>query len=141
MKILSKLSKVLALTVAAALIFAVPAKAATPEEVYLLQQMQLQQQANLLAQQYFLAQQAAALADGRKVSDIEMVKRQALEGMIVGNNGLLAMGNHVLSVGQPAGEANIAIMDDAARQGMISGYQMLEDIKKRTWMQYTFRAY
>lgn len=141
MNILSKLSKVLALTLAAALIFAVPAKAATPEETYLLQQMQLQQQANLLAQQYFLAQQAAALADGRKISDIEMVKRQALEGMIVGNNGLLTMGNQVLSVGQAAGEQNVAIIDDAARQGMISGYAYLEDIKQKTWMQYTFRTH
>lgn len=142
MKYLSKLLLICTLAVAAVLITKVDVKAdSVPSQViYLQKQMANQKAANVSAKEYIQLQDARAKAEKRPVSDIEMVKRQALEGMMTGNNQLLQMGDIVLPNGtiDPSGCGNIAIMDQQAYEGMVSGLAYLEEIKQKTWMQYEF---
>lgn len=142
MKYLSKLALICTLAVAAVFVIKVDVKAdSIPSQVlYLQKQMANQKQQNMKAKEYIELQNARAKAEQRPVSDIEMVKRQALEGMMTGNNQLLDMGNVVLPNGtiDPSGCGNIAIMDQQAYEGMVSGLAYLEEIKQKTWMQYTF---
>ena len=145
MKLLSKLTIILSASIACVVLFATPVKAAngmpSREEAFLKQQMTNQQTFNAKAQEYFDLQNQRAKAEKRPVSDIEMVKRQALEGMCVGNNNLLALGAINLGCGEASGEYNIAIMDQQAYEGFVSGMAELERVKQDTWMQYTFRTH
>lgn len=146
MKYLSKITTA-CVVIASCVLFAVnPVKAdnGMPSQALFLQkQMEIQQAEIAKAKEYFKLQEARAKAEKRQISDIEMVKRQALEGIITGDNQLLDMGNTVMpyvSV-DPLGAGNIALMDQAAYEGYVSGMAYLEDIKQKTWMQYTFRLH
>ena len=146
MKLLSKIATLCVVASAFVLIIAAPVKAANgmPTQVEMLQkQMERQIAENAKAKEYFKLQEAKAKAEKRRISDIEMVKRQALEGMVSGNNQLLSMGDAAMSVANvdPNGAGNIAVMDQAAYEGMVSGLALLEDIKQKAWMQYTFRTH
>lgn len=146
MKLLSKITTVCALAAACVLFAVNPVKAeeAVPSQVLFLQQQMAAQQAEIAKiNAYFALQEARAKAEQRNISDIEMVKRQALEGIITGDNQLLQMGNTVLPYSQayPLGAGNIALMDQAAYEGYVSGMAALEEVKKNTWMTYTFRLH
>ena len=145
MKIITKITTVMAIAVVSALVAATPVKAdSIPSQVaFLKKQMDIQMAENAKAKEYFKLQEARSKAEKRKISDIEMVKRQAMEGAVSGNNQLLELGNTVLPNGtvDPNGCGNIALMDQAAYEGYVSGMAMLEKIKQDTWMQYTFRTH
>ncbi len=145
MKVISKLTIAFAACVACVVLTAMPVKAAngmpSNEEQFLRQQMARQQEFNAKAKEYIELQNQRAKAEKRKVSDIEMLKRQAIEGMVQGNNNLLAMGEINLACGQPGGEYNIAFMDQQAYERYASGMAELERVKRDTWMQYTFRTH
>ncbi|MDO4189151.1 MAG: hypothetical protein Q4D29_09195 [Lachnospiraceae bacterium] len=145
MKLLSKLTIILSASVACLILFATPVKAAngmpSREELFLKKQMENQQTFNAKTKEYIELQNLRAKAEKRPVSDIEMVKRQALEGMVTGNNNLLDMGAINLASGQASGEYNIAFMDQQAYEGFVSGMAELERVKRDTWMQYTFRTH
>ena len=145
MKLLSKITVVLSAVAIGMLIVTVPVKAAngmpSNEEIYLRKQMENQKAENAKAKEYYEIQNRKAKAEKRPVSDIEMVKRQALEGIVQGNNNLLQMGDAALTLGQAGGEYNIAFMDQQAYEGFVSGMAELERIKQETWMQYTFRTH
>lgn len=122
-----------------------PVKAAngipSNEELYLKKMMEQQKAENAKIEEYKKLQDQRAKAEKRKVSDIEMVKRQAMEGIVTGNNNLLDMGNINLACGQPAGEYNVAFLDQQAYEGYVAGMAELERVKRDTWMQYTFRTH
>ena len=145
MKLLMKITSLVAIAVVAAVVTVTPVKAdSIPSQVvFLMKQMEIQKAENAKAQEYFKLQEARSKAEKRKISDIEMVKRQAMEGAVSGNNQLLELGNTVLPYGtvDPNGCGNIALMDQAAYEGYVSGMAMLEKIKQDTWMQYTFRTH
>lgn len=145
MTLLKKLSMSLMALFAGVLILSAPVKAAngmpSNEEIFLKKQMANQLEFNASVQAYIELQNQRAKAEKRKVSDIEMTKRQAMEGMVQGNNNLLTMGAINLGFGDPQGEYNIAFMDQSAYEGYISGMAELERVKQQTWMQYTFRTH
>lgn len=145
MKLLSKITVIISAAVACLVIFATPVKAAngmpSNEELFLRKQMANQQEFNESVQKYIELQNARAKAENRKVSDIEMTKRQAMEGMVQGNNNLLQMAQTTLACGQPSGEYNIAFIDQQAYEGYVSGMAELERVKRDTWMRYTFRTH
>jgi len=146
MKLLIKITTAIALASVCIAVATVPVKAENgmPSQVTFLQkQMEIQKAENAKAQEYFKLQEARSKAEKRKISDIEMVKRQAMQGAVSGNNQLLDMGETVLQNANvdPYGCGNIALMDQAAYDGYVSGMALLEQIKQQTWMQYTFRTH
>ena len=143
MKLLSKITAVLLTGATCIALAATPVKAdAIPSQaVFLNEQMAIQQAEIAKTLNYFALQEAKAKAEGRPISDIEMVKRQALQGMVQGDYNLLDMGNRAIAVGDPYGMGNIAIVDQAAYAGFVSGMKALEEVKKDTWLTYTFRTH
>ena len=81
MKLLKKLSMSLMALFAGALILSTPVKAAngmpSNEEIFLKKQMANQLEFNASVQAYIELQNQRAKAEKKKVSDIEMTKRQA----------------------------------------------------------------
>ena len=143
MKLLMKITSLVAIAAVAAVVTVTPVKADSipTQVVFLMKQMEIQKAENAKAQEYFKLQEARSKAEKRKISDIEMVKRQALEGMVQGNNNLLQMGDAAIALGQPDGEYNIAFLDQQAYEGFVAGMAELERVKRDTWMQYTFRTH
>ena len=144
MKILSKLALTLMAALAGVIVLSVPVKAAVPSQVEFLQkQMEIQMAENAKIQEYLKLQEAIAKAEKKPISDIEMVKRYAMQGIVDGNNYLLQMGNTVMPYAyvDPYGAGNIALMDQAAYEGYVSGMALLNQVKQDTWMQYTFRTH
>lgn len=111
------------------------------EEMYLKKRMEIQMAENAKIKDYINLQNQRAKAEKRPVSDIEMLKRQAMEGIVQGNTNLLQIGEGALAIGQPDGEYHIAEIDTQAYEGYISGMAELERVKRDTWMQYTFRTH
>lgn len=144
MKLFSRITAVVLTSVVCLIVAATPVKAANgmPSQVeFLNNRMNIQRAENAKTQEYFKIQEAKSKAEKRPISDIEMVKRQALEGMVQGNNNLLEMGDRALAVGDPYGMGNIALVDQAAYEGFVTGMANLEEIKKQTWLTYTFRTH
>jgi len=144
MKLLSKITAIVLTGATCLVLAATPVKAETgvpSQAVFLNERMNIQIAENAKALEYFQIQEAKAKAENRPISDIEMVKRQALEGMIQGNNNLLQMGNAAIAVGDPYGMGNIALVDQAAYDGFTSGMKAIEEVKKNTWLNYTFRTH
>lgn len=146
MKLLSKITAVCVLMATITLVAPVAVKAdnGMPSQVVFLQkQMEIQKAEIAKAKDYFKLQEARAKAEKRPISDIEVVKRQALEGIVQGDSQLLEFGNTALSYANvdPNGAGNIAIVDQAAYDGYVAGMANLEAIKQQTWMQYTFRTH
>ena len=145
MRLIKKLTVMVSTVLAAAMILATPVMAAngmpSNEEIFLKKRMEIQKAENAKIEEYKKLQDQRAKAEKRKVSDIEMVKRQAMEGIVTGNNNLLDMGDINLACGQPAGEYNIAFLDQQAYEGYVAGMAELERVKRDTWMQYTFRTH
>ena len=144
MKKLSKLALTLMAALAGVIVLSVPVKAAVPSQVEFLQkQMEIQMAENAKIQEYLKLQEAIAKAEKKPISDIEMVKRYAMQGIVDGNNYLLQMGNAVMPYAyvDPYGAGNIALMDQAAYEGYVSGMALLNQVKQDTWMQYTFRTH
>ena len=143
MKLISKLTAIVLTGVTFITLLAAPVKAdAIPSQaVFLNEQMAIQQAEIAKTLEYFALQEAKAKAEGRPISDIEMVKRQALQGMVQGDYNLLDMGNRAIAVADPYGMGNIALVDQAAYAGFVSGMKALEEVKKDTWLTYTFRTH
>lgn len=111
------------------------------EAKYLNEMMTRQLNENLKIQEYIKLQDAKSKIEKRPVSDIEMTKRQALEGIAQGNNLLLDMGATTIGCGENDGMYNVAFLDQQAYEGFVSGMAALEKVKQDTWMQYTFRTH
>ena len=146
MKVLTKLAYTLAAMITAVLVLSVPVKAdnGMPSQVaYLQKQMDIQKAEIAKTQEYLKLQEARSKAEKRKISDIEMVKRNAMTGAAQGDALLLEYGNTVMPYGtiDPNGAGHIATIDQAAYEGYVSGMALLEKIKQDTWMQYTFRTH
>ena len=145
MRLIKKLTVIVSTVLAVTMILATPVMAAngmpSNEEMFLKKRMEIQKAENAKTSEYVKLQEQKSKAEKRPVSDIEMVKRQALEGMVQGNNNLLQMGDAAIALGQPDGEYNIAFLDQQAYEGFVSGMAELERVKRDTWMQYTFRTH
>lgn len=145
MKLLKKFSVLLFAAVMGVMALNTPVLAAngipTNEAKFLNDMMQRQIAENIKVQEYIKLQDARAKAEKRPVSDIEMTKRQAMEGIVQGNNNLLEMAAVTIGCGEPSGQYNIAFMDQQAYEGYVSGMAALEKVKQDTWMQYTFRTH